>query len=135
MKRFAKINFLLSLAIITILSSCSDKILVTNAIRWSEEGVKLDTALKAVNKATELEDTKNWAKTYYGKGMVYKAISETQNESFKSLSDQPLIDAFDNFKKAFDMDEGSTIKNSVNAQVISMSNSIYNIGIKAYEAN
>ncbi len=135
MKRFAKINFLLSLAIITIFfSSCSDKVLVTNAIRWSEEGIKLDTALKSVNKATELPETKLWAKTYYGKGMVYKAISKTEDENFKKLSDQPLIDAFDNFKIAFDMDEGNTIKNFINAQLFTMANDITQVGIDAYNA-
>ncbi|MDA3779653.1 MAG: tetratricopeptide repeat protein [Bacteroidales bacterium] len=135
MKRFAKINFLLSLAIITIfLSSCSEKVLVTNAIRWSEEGVKLDTALKSVNKATNLEKTKSWAKTYYAKGLVYAAINKSENENFKKLSDQPLIDAFDNYKKAFNMDEGKAIKSSVNAELFSITPKVNQVGIDAFKA-
>ena len=47
---------------------------VNKALVWAESGIKLDTALKAVEFAETQEKSKDWAKTYYVKGLIYNAI-------------------------------------------------------------
>ncbi len=116
-----KNRILTSILMVTLLgllfSSCSDKMYVRKAITWAESGEKLDTALKSVDKATELEETKDWAKTYYGKGFVYQKIYENKKTD---LAEDPLFKAFDNYKKAYNMEGADKIKGSIDAALFKM---------------
>ncbi len=135
MKRIVNLYSVISvLALLVVISSCSNKALVNNAVRWAEEGVKLDTALKSVNAAEELEDTKDWAKTYYAKGLVYDAISQSSDEEFKTLSEEPLVKAFENYKKAYNMEGGNIYQGPIDAKMITLVNQFINEGVEAYNA-
>lgn len=115
-----------------IFSSCSEKVYVTNAINWAEQGIKLDTALKSVNAATELEKTKDWPKTYYAKGVVLSAINSSEVDEFKNLVEDPLLVAFDNFKKASKMDNAATMSGMIDAKLLTLSNQILQGAIDAW---
>lgn len=115
-----------------IFSSCSDKVYVTNAINWAEQGIKLDTALKSVNAATELEKTKDWPKTYYAKGVVLSAINSSENDEFKNLVEEPLLMAFENYKKASEMDNAATMSGMIDAKLLILSNQILQGAIDAW---
>mgnify|MGYP006291735019 CR=1 FL=1 len=91
--------------------SCGPKQYVNTAINWSERGVRLDTALKAAEKATQLEETKEWPKTYYALGRVYYSIYQTDNNEFKNLAEKPLIKSLNYLQKAREMDDGSLSSN------------------------
>jgi tetratricopeptide (TPR) repeat protein len=103
---------------------------VRKAITWAESGEKLDTALKSVEKATELEETKNWPKTYYGKGFVYQRIYESKKTD---IAEDPLFKAFDNYKKAYNMDDAENVKGSIDAAMFKMRKYFINDGVKAFQ--
>jgi len=119
--------------IMLVVSSCSDKMYVNRAITWAENGERLDTALKSVEKATELEETKNWPKTYYAKGYVYQNIYESENPEFKDLTEKPLIKAFDNYKKAYEMDEEDKFKGNIDAAMFKMHTYFIEEGVNAFK--
>ncbi|MEE4197354.1 MAG: tetratricopeptide repeat protein [Bacteroidales bacterium] len=136
MKRIKKFYPMLLVSVIAILaSSCGgNKALVSNAQRWAEEGVKLDTAIKALNAAEKAEDTRDWAKTYYVKGLTYEAIAKSDNPEFKSITEYPLFDAFDNYKKAYTMEGSNMYQGPIDAKFLNMSSMFVNKGVEAYQA-
>ena len=107
---------------------------VTKAQIWAENGEKLDTALKAIKFAETQEKTKDWGKTYYVKGLVYNAIASTEDESFKSICENPSIKAFESFKKAYDMKGANMFQSNMDMQFLTMVNTFINLGIEAYNA-
>lgn len=129
-----KNRILTSILLVSLLgllfSSCSDKMYVRKAITWAESGENLDTALKSVEKATELEETKNWPKTYYGKGFVYQKIYESKKTD---IAEDPLFKAFDNYKKAYNMKDADNIQGSIDAAMFKMRKYFINDGVKAFK--
>lgn len=121
------------MALLVYLSGCSDKVYVNRALTWAENGERLDTALKSVNKATELEETKDWPKTYYAKGFVYQKIYEAENDEFKNLVEDPLVKAFDNYKKAYEIDEDDKYKGSIDAAMFGLHNNFIQEGVDAFQ--
>ncbi|HSH52560.1 MAG TPA: tetratricopeptide repeat protein [Bacteroidales bacterium] len=131
-KKFYPILFVAAMAILA--TSCGgNKALVSNAQRWAEEGINLDTAIKALNVAEKAEDTKDWAKTYYVKGLTYEAIANSINPEFKDLSEYPLFDAFDNYKKAYNMEGSNMYQGPIDAKMLTMANQFVNKGVDAYQ--
>jgi tetratricopeptide (TPR) repeat protein len=131
-KNFYSILFVAAIAIFA--TSCGgNKALVSNAQRWAEEGINLDTAIKALNVAEKAEDTKDWAKTYYVKGLTYEAIANSDNPEFKEISEYPLFDAFDNYKKAYNMEGSNMYQGPIDAKMLTMSNQFINKGVEAYQ--
>lgn len=134
MKRIIIITTLGAFAFLIMLGNVqAQKKFINKATLWANEGVKLDTALKAVIFCETQEKTKDWYKTYYVKGLVFEAIAKTENEEFKNISDKPLIYAFDNFKKAYNMDGSKAIYTSLDLIFANIANSIINVGIVAFE--
>lgn len=105
---------------------------VNKAQIWAEKGEKLDTALGAVKYAETQEKTADWAKTYYVKGLVYDAIAKSENEEFKKLSDEPLIEAFNSFKKAYNMDGGKSYEGAMDVKFVSLSGTFIQNAVNAY---
>jgi tetratricopeptide (TPR) repeat protein len=136
MKKLVVTTILSALALLIMVGNTqAQKKYVNKAFMWAESGEKLDTALKAIIFCESQEKTKDWYKTYYAKGLVYEAISKTENDDFKKLSDQPLIDAYDNFKKAYDMEGSKSIHARVDVSFINLSNAFVNKGVELYQAD
>ncbi|MBS3807162.1 MAG: tetratricopeptide repeat protein [Bacteroidales bacterium] len=119
--------------VVLVISSCSDKLYVNRAMTWAENGERLDTALKSVEHATELEETKNWPKTYYAKGYVYQKIYESEKNEFKDLTDKPLFEAFENYQKAYDMDEEDKYKGSIDAAMFKLHTYFIKEGVNSFQ--
>jgi len=134
-KRQILFSTLITGLIVLVISSCSDKMYVNRAITWAENGERLDTALKSVEKASELEETKNWPKTYYAKGYVYQKIYESNKSKFKDLAERPLFKAYDNYKKAYEMDEEEKFKGSIDAAMFKMHSYFIKEGVNAFKQN
>lgn len=110
----------------------AQKKFVNKALSWAEKGEDLDTALVLLNKALEDDKTKDWAKTYYARGVLFKAISTTENKSFKKLSEYPLVDASINFEKALISNGVATIKTLLDLAMLNLPNDIINAAITYY---
>ena len=136
MKKIIATTILGAFAFLIMLGNVqAQKKYINKASLWANDGVKLDTALNAVIFCETQEKTKDWYKTYYVKGLVFEAIAKTENEEFKSLSDKPLIYAFDNFKKSYNMDGSKVVRTALDLKFVNIANNIINVGVVAYEAN
>jgi len=131
MKRIALILIL----ICSISSVVAQKGKVAVALNLVETG-NLAKAMEAVNKATEHEKSKDWAKTYYAKGKVLQAIHDANNPEFNKFSENPLIEAFDNYKKAMKMDEEKgRLQSQIDLNLIFMVNQFVNKGIEEFNGD
>ena len=135
MKKLVLTTIFVAFAVLIMIGNVqAQKKYVNKALVWAESGESLDTALKAIQYAENQEKTKDWGKTYYTKGMIYNAVAHTENEEFAKLSDHPLIDAFDNFKKAYNMDGSNMYQAAMDAQFLSLANTFVQKAIDAYNA-
>ena len=105
---------------------------VSKAQIWAENGEKLDTALKAIEFAETQEKTKEWGKTYYVKGIVYDAIASSDNPEFQKICENPMIKAFDNFRKAYDMNGSGPYQNAIDLKIFSLSNNFIQKAIDTF---
>ena len=106
---------------------------VNKASAWAEKGERLDTALKLIQLAEQDEKTKEMAKTYYVKGLIYDQIAKSTNPEFKGICDYPLVKAFDNYKKAYNMGDGKMLQGSIDAKLLMLTNSFVNSAVTAYQ--
>jgi len=135
MKKLVATTIFCALALLIMIGNVqAQKKYVNKASMWAESGEKLDTALNSIIFCETQEKTKDWYKTYYVKGLVYQAIAKTENEEFKKLCDQPLIDASDNFEKAYNMDGSKSIHSAIDLIFINMSADFVNKAIELYNA-
>lgn len=65
---------------------------------------KLDEAKELIDQAATNEKTADKAKTWFVKGEVYSAIGADTTGKYKSLSDQPKLEAFEAYKKCLSID-------------------------------
>ncbi|MCK5029463.1 MAG: tetratricopeptide repeat protein, partial [Bacteroidales bacterium] len=107
---------------------------VNKAMIWAESGEKLDTALKAVEFAETQEKTKDWAKTYYVKGLVYNAIASSTDPDYANICESPSVKAFESFKKAYNMDGSNMYQSAMDIQFITMANDFVKKAIDTYNA-
>ncbi|MFP4620690.1 MAG: tetratricopeptide repeat protein [Bacteroidales bacterium] len=119
--------------IVMAIASCSDKMYVNRAITWAEDGERLDTALKSVEKATKMEETKDWPKTYYARGYVYQSIYESDDSEFNDLVEDPLFKAFDQYKKAYEMDEEDQFTGNIDAAMFNIHKYFIEDGVEAFK--
>ena len=54
------------------------------------------------------QPSKNAAKAWYLKGLIYAGIDTTKNEKFKSLVENPLAIAKESFAKCYEIDKGKS---------------------------
>lgn len=80
---------------------------VTSAVSFQQQGL-LDKAKEQIDKATEHEKTKTKAKTWYYRGEIYRGIASDQTGVFSKLDTNATIVAYEAFKKATEVEPGSS---------------------------
>jgi tetratricopeptide (TPR) repeat protein len=95
---------------------------------------ELDEAKEAIDAAIVHEKTMNSPKAWKVRGDVYKAIAESQDEKFKALSDNPLVVAFESYKKALELDTKGSLKKEIDVQLKLMSFNFVNKGVEFFNA-
>ncbi len=96
---------------------------------------QLDKAKEAIDLACGHEKTQNNAKTWYVRGQVYQAIAQTQDEKFKTLSENPAQEALDAYLKALNLDVKKQVTKEINNQLKLMGLVFINKGIEYFNAS
>ncbi|SHI65927.1 Tetratricopeptide repeat-containing protein [Tangfeifania diversioriginum] len=127
---------LLNLAILIVLASCSPRTKVTSSQNLKDTG-KLSEAVETIEQAIDpnqekADKTLTWPKTWEVRGEIYQAIYQSEDESVKKLSEDPLTEAFESYKKALDLDEKDRFANSVKVKLTLLSNDLTNQAVEAF---
>lgn len=130
MKRITVVMLLFAL----MFSGYAQKGKVTKALNLITVS-KYREALEAVKEAETNEKSKGWYKTYYAKGRVMQAIGEQGDDALKAEVGDPLEQAYDNYIKALDAEEGDKAKKEVDLMLAALSNAFINQAVTAFNAN
>lgn len=127
--------FLLAL-VFAFSASFAQKGKVSSAETSLQEG-KLDKALTAIEEAANASDPKaeksfNWPKTYQVRGQIFQAIFQTKDENFKKLSNDPLTEALNSYKKAIELDPKAA--KTVKMNLVLLTNDLTNQAVQAFQA-
>ena len=90
---------LLMLTTVFVYAQKAPKPNLNKALNSWKEG-KLDEAKSNIDLATTYEKTKDDAKTWYYRGLIYASIDTTSNETYKGLATDAYKTAVESFKKA-----------------------------------
>lgn len=95
------------------LNAQNSKVVSTYNYLKSQE---LDKAKEAIDEATENPATSDFWKTYYFRGDVYYELALTQNDEFKKLAEDPILEAYRSYKKVYEYDSKKINKNELNGK-------------------
>jgi tetratricopeptide (TPR) repeat protein len=80
---------------------------VTSAVSFQQQGI-LDKAKEQIDKATVHDKTSNKSKTWFYRGEIYRGIAADQTGLYSKLDTNATLVAYDAFKKATEVEPGST---------------------------
>ncbi|MFA6923877.1 MAG: tetratricopeptide repeat protein [Bacteroidales bacterium] len=105
---------------------------INSAFKYQREG-KLDRAKTAIDEACVNEETKNKAKAWFYKGIIYYDIHSSTNPKFKSLDSNALEIAYNSFMTAFKLDEQEKkYTNELNSNLNNCGLEFYNEAVREY---
>jgi len=110
---------------------------VRKAFNYKEAG-KLQEAVEAIQKAIDPSNDKSeksidWPHTYEVKGEIYQAVFRTEDEKIKELSEDPLTEALNSYKKALELDSKGSFKNSLKVKLTLLSNDLINQSVNEFK--
>ncbi len=102
-----------------------------NYLKYDE----LDKAKDAIELAVANESTKDEAKTWYYRGLIYERIYKKQNDpkkpEFKNLSSNALGEAYSSFKKAIQLDTKNKMP-EIRDDMGALTTDLFNTGANAF---
>lgn len=91
-------------------------------------------AKSIIDAGIEYDKTKDDAKTWYYRGLIYEAIYNSEDPQVKNLSDHPYEIAVESYKKVKSMEkENSTYYIFADQRLVGMYSKIFNVAADAYQ--
>ncbi|REJ80393.1 MAG: hypothetical protein DWQ44_07380 [Bacteroidetes bacterium] len=99
---------------------------------WKEPYQQFDKAKEAIDEASQHEQSRDMAKTWYYKGVIYSSLY--QHEKYGSLCDNCLLIAFQSFEKAMDLDpKNEWAKEIQGFRMPFLVNKIFSLGVDQFK--
>ena len=137
MRRITIISAFILSAIILITSCKTAQ--VTSALSMKDSGdIKkaVTTIDKAVDPTSEkAEKTINWPHTWEVRGEIYQAIYGSKDPEVKKLSEDPLKEALDSYKKALELDTKGKVDKGIKIKLTLLTNDLANQAVEAFNDN
>ncbi len=95
---------------------------------------KIDIAKKIIDEAMQEANEQYLPKAWFIKGEIYLAIYTTEDAGFKNLHPSPLMEAFESYKKAYQLDEGKKLLTQIIERQRQLSTLFFNEGVRKYNA-
>jgi len=74
-----------------------------------------------------------WAKTWEVRGEIFQAIGQSADEKIKKLSNDPLTEALNSYKKALELDTKGSNEKGVKIKLTLLTNDLTNQAISAFQ--
>ncbi|NPA35149.1 MAG: tetratricopeptide repeat protein, partial [Chlorobi bacterium] len=127
MKAMARIKWIVAFALAVMVNAQNSAVVTAWNYLQHEE---LDKAKEAIDKAIKHEQTKNKAKTWYYRAIIYGKIS--QSPKFKDLVPSPLDTALKSYEKTIELDNKGTYVEEIRQELYMLTQYLYNQGVQAY---
>ncbi|MBN2775074.1 MAG: tetratricopeptide repeat protein [Prolixibacteraceae bacterium] len=135
-----KIKIISSLVLFAtiVLTSCKTA-QVTSALSMKESG-DIKKAVTTINEAIDPSNEKsekviNWPNTWEARGEIYQAVYQSKDPEVKKLSDAPLKEAYDSYKKALELDTKGKLDKSIKIKLTLLVNDLANQAVEAFNDN
>ncbi|MFA8451140.1 MAG: tetratricopeptide repeat protein [Bacteroidales bacterium] len=128
MKRIALVLLSLVLTVGALNAQNSKR---TSAYMYNKNG-KLDKAKTAIDDAILHEKTKEDAKTWFYRGLIYLKIATTDKEKYKALDNNAILEAYNSFQKAVKFDKDKDYKNEIAMGLLQTAEVFFNKGVDLY---
>jgi tetratricopeptide (TPR) repeat protein len=130
-----RLVILLNLVLI-VLAGCSPRAKVTSSQTLKDSG-KIEEAYETINEAIDpgnekAEKTLNWPRTWEVRGEIFQAIFQSDDDKIKNLSDEPLTEAYNSYKKALELDDKGRFENSLKVKLTLLTNDLTNQAVEAF---
>jgi tetratricopeptide (TPR) repeat protein len=132
-------KFMLSLAGVSLLNvAMAQNAKVVNAfnyLRNYSEYKDMEALTKAqvnIDEAAANPSTSGKAKTWYYRGNVYWAISDSKHEPHKALVDNPLEEAVKSYAKVVELEPKGQFTDDSKVKILQASNMMVNSGVEAF---
>jgi len=96
MKKISLLTFILSLTAYILNAQPSNRVSAWNYLKSGD----LKKAKEKIDKAVQHPKTSKDPRTWYYKGLIYQNLATTDVQKYKSLSENPLDEAYDAYEKA-----------------------------------
>ncbi|MFO7574463.1 MAG: tetratricopeptide repeat protein [Bacteroidales bacterium] len=129
-----KLVLLLSAIVITI-GVEAQRGKVNSALNFIEQG-SLDKAKENLDEAVKHSKSKDWPKTHYAIGRLAMASFESENSKFKSFYKNPLIEAYNAYERAIELDDKDGTKRllQVNNTYALLGNMFINQAVQRFQS-
>lgn len=107
---------------------------VTNAFFFNKDG-ELDKAKDEIDRAAAHEKTRDKAKTWYFRGMIYENILNTKDAKFAGLTTDAAKQTYESYAKAMSLSQkGDEFHDNSQQRINGLWGSFLNDGVKKYDA-
>jgi Flp pilus assembly protein TadD len=125
-----KLAFLLVL-VMTMTTGFGQKNVRQTASNFLKDG-KLDKAMDAINQCIQDASTSQDSKTWFIRGNIYLEIANTKDENFRKLDPNPLQQALNSYKKAYEYDTKKEYNEDIFAKLNWQRNNYFNQAVDFY---
>lgn len=125
-----KVVFLLVL-VMTMTTGFGQKNVRQTASNFLKDG-KLDKAMEAINQCIQDATTSQDAKAWFIRGNIYLEIANTKDENYKKLDPNPLQQALNSYKKAYEYDTKKEYNDDIFAKLNWQRNNYFNQAVDFY---
>ena len=101
----------------------------------AKEPESLLKAKESIDKASESESTSGKPKTWFYRGNVYMALSESKHESHSNFTSDALKNALDSYVKCYKLDPKGEFAEDAKLNALRLSNNVFNSGVNAFNVN
>ena len=103
----------------------------TSAYNYMNDGV-LDKAKEAIDEAAKHRKTEDDAKTWLYRGQIYAMIASSEKPEYQKLSDQPMLEAYQSYKKVLKYDDRDRYSRDASNQILNLSLQFFNQAVQQY---
>ncbi len=94
---------------------------------------QFDKAKEAIDEVVVHEQTKDMAKSWYTRGLIYDALYK--NEKYPNLCENCLLTAYESYQKALDLEPGNEWADEIKmARIPLLANKVFQEGVAAFQA-
>ncbi|HHJ10551.1 MAG TPA: tetratricopeptide repeat protein [Bacteroidetes bacterium] len=105
---------------------------VASALTYLENG-EIEKAWQTIKIAEKNPKTANWYKTFYVKGRILQAITESKDSKVNQLVENSLVKAYESYQKAIKLDEKGKISKTIEIYLPMLNNDFIQMGVKSFK--
>jgi tetratricopeptide (TPR) repeat protein len=108
------------LFITTTVYADAQKNMISAAQNELDKG-ELDKAWQSIQSALNNDKTKVLPKTWLVKGKILQAVGKSNDTKYTSISGNPIMEAYDSYRKALELDKNNEVNKEINLQLTDLS--------------